>query len=294
MVLERDFAKAMEWYGKASAAGVAMATHNMALMHREGTGVPVDHKRAVEMLLSAARLGMSASMYALGTMYEAGSHGLNKDLVQAIVWYAMAMQFQRAHPATQGSDLAMRAELKMTELRSMLPDADLQRAQALGEREYRVIIATMRAADKSRPAAPAAAPKPADPGTPAPGPSAERVSPPPPAPPQDQPPASTPQAPSAPAPAPEPQSAARPDAKAPEAAPPSAAPPAGADERLADIQRMLASLRLYGGKVDGKMGPQTRKAIRDYQRMNRMPQTGEPTPKLVEMLRKQVEQKPKR
>jgi localization factor PodJL len=279
MVLERDPAKAMEWYGRAASAGVAMATHNMALMYREGTGVPVDHKRAFDMLLSAARLGMSASMFVLGTMYEAGSHGLPRDQVQAIVWYAMSMQFQRAHPAMQASDLAVRAEQKTTDLQGRLSQAELQRAQAMGEREYRVIIAMIRAASRARPATPpASAPPPPAAAAPAAGPPSATAG-------------DAPPAPVEPPPPPPPTASAPPPPAPPEATPPAppAEAPASARDQLMEIQKLLAALRLYGGKIDGMIGPQTRKAIRDYQRANGMPQTGEPSPKLAEALRKQAE-----
>src|SRR4029453_19210428 len=124
IILTRNPAKALEWYTKAATAGVPMAMHNLALMYREGTGVPQDTKRAVGLLQAAARSGMSASMYALGTMYDDGSFGVSQDLVQAVVWYAMALQFQRASPANQNSELAVRAQQKMNGLQLILPAAD--------------------------------------------------------------------------------------------------------------------------------------------------------------------------
>lgn len=152
IVLKQDQAKAVEWYTKAAAAGVPMAMHNLALIYREGVGVPADEKRAYDLLLTAARNGMSASMFALGTMYEAGSFGLEQDYVQAVVWYAMALQFQRASPATQNSNLAQRAEEKVTGLQLTLPPNDLQRAQTMGETEFRLIVDTIKSGPKAPPA----------------------------------------------------------------------------------------------------------------------------------------------
>jgi len=152
IVLKQDQAKAVEWYTKAAAAGVPMAMHNLALIYREGVGVPADEKRAYDLLLTAARNGMSASMFALGTMYEAGSFGLEQDYVQAVVWYAMALQFQRASPATQNSNLAQRAEEKVTGLQLTLPPNELQRAQTMGETEFRLIVDTIKSGPKAPPA----------------------------------------------------------------------------------------------------------------------------------------------
>ncbi len=235
LVLERDPARALEWYAKASAAGVAMATHNMALMYREGTGVPPDSRRAHELLLRAARQGMGASMFVLGSMSEAGSHGRQKDLVEAIVWYAMVVQFQRLNPGTGSADLARRAGEKVRELQQVLSAAEMAQAQSIGEREYRLIADTMRATAR---------------------PPDERTA------------RATP-------PAPEP-------------------PPATAREQFVEIQKLLLGMRLYTGRPDGLMGPLTRKAILAFQRQAGLPQTGEPSPELLDRLRKQAAPKPKR
>ncbi|HEX2889528.1 SEL1-like repeat protein [Vineibacter terrae] len=148
IIFTRSTAKALEWYTKAATAGVPMAMHNLALMYRDGSGVPADPKRAVELLQAAARSGMSASMYALGVMYDEGSYGVQQDLAQAVVWYAMALQFQRANPATQNSELAARAQQKVSSLQLIMPAADLKRAQTMGEAEFRLIVDTIRTGPK--------------------------------------------------------------------------------------------------------------------------------------------------
>ncbi len=148
IIFTRSTAKALEWYTKAATTGVPMAMHNLALMYRDGSGVPADPKRAIELLQAAARSGMSASMYALGVMYDEGSHGVQQDLAQAVVWYAMALQFQRANPATQNSELAARAQQKVSSLQLIMPAADLKRAQAMGEAEFRLIVDTIRTGPK--------------------------------------------------------------------------------------------------------------------------------------------------
>ncbi|HJQ61062.1 MAG TPA: SEL1-like repeat protein [Vineibacter sp.] len=254
MVLDKDPAKALAWYRKASTAGVPMATHNLALMLRDGAGVPADPARGHELLLEASRQGMSASMYVLGAMYEAGSHGLAKDSVQAVVWYALAMEFQRAHPATQNSDLAQRAEQKMADLQRALSPAELRQAQTQGEREYRAILQAMRAANPPQPPS-ATEPAPTiDPAT-------------------------------DPATAPPPQTAVAPPA-APVAR--DGEPPAVSKEQLEEIQRLLGALRLYAGRPDGIMGNNTRAAIRQFQRQAQLAETGEPSAALLDALRRRT------
>lgn len=320
IAVPKDLAKALDWYARASAGGVAMATHNMALMYREGVGVPADHKRAAELLLAAARNGMSASMFALATMYEAGSHGTRKDLVQAVMWYAMAMHFQQAHPATENSEMAQKAGLRIEALQRVLPAADLKRAQALGEKEYTLIVDTIRAGAKLPPSSPTAAPAGATPSTPA-GPSSKSepavnplavpANPTTQTLPGPKPGATAPAAAQPPAPK---QTATRPDARTPAAAPETGQPPGAAagkppeapqvasrpdakapatpatkpmsrKDQITEIQKMLAGLRLYDGKADGVLGTATRNAIKQFQRMMALQETGEPSQQLVEELR---------
>jgi len=328
MVLDKDPARALDWYAKASAAGMHLATHNMALMYREGIGIAPDFKRAQELLLVAARNGMSASMFALAGMHEAGSHGLRKDLVQAIVWYAMTLHFQRAHPSTQDSEMAQKADQKVNELQRILSAADLNRAQALGEKEHTQIIDTIRAANKLPPstataaAPPNGSPTPSAPPTPAAPPATAPGQPgaPPTATTPTAPPAGKPGAPPATGKPPAgPQTASKSDPKGP-AAPPSSAsdktpagpqtattsdpknpatPPAPAakpvnrKEQLTEIQKMLFALHYYRGKIDGTMGNDTRNAIKKVQAIAGMPQTGEPSQELLDVLRDLVQAAPK-
>ncbi len=50
-------------------------------------------------------------------------------------------------------------------------------------------------------------------------------------------------------------------------------PPLGRNQRM-DVQRQLSALGLYGSAVDGAFGPETRKAIRSFQRDNGLTATG--------------------
>lgn len=54
---------------------------------------------------------------------------------------------------------------------------------------------------------------------------------------------------------------------------------------LSEVQSGLKRLGLYRGAVDGIMGPQTETAIREFQRQNRLSETGVRSPKMEQALR---------
>jgi len=145
----KDPAKAAEWYRKAVAAGVPMAQHNLALLMRDGTGTKADPVGAFEMMRAAARQGVPNSMLALGIMHELGQ-GTRRDNVAAIVWYAMAAQFAKFSDGEK-SEIYISAAGKQADLSKKLPAADLQRAQTIGETEYKTIVDNMRLAARGTP-----------------------------------------------------------------------------------------------------------------------------------------------
>ncbi|MCX5479193.1 peptidoglycan-binding domain-containing protein [Kaistia geumhonensis] len=85
------------------------------------------------------------------------------------------------------------------------------------------------------------------------------------------------------------QNAANQPAKAekPLASAPAAAPiPTDPVALLMETQRSLAALKLYDGAVDGKMGRQTRAAITAFETEQGLPATGQPSARLLALLRK--------
>ncbi len=68
---------------------------------------------------------------------------------------------------------------------------------------------------------------------------------------------------------------------APPPPPPAHYQPAG---RAVSVQRELKSLGYYHGYIDGKVGPQTRAAIQNYQADYRLPITGRIDPPLLRSL----------
>lgn len=54
---------------------------------------------------------------------------------------------------------------------------------------------------------------------------------------------------------------------------------------ITEMQKLLASLKIYNGAADGAMGPRTAAAIREFQSMAGMPVDGKPSVELLENLR---------
>jgi len=66
---------------------------------------------------------------------------------------------------------------------------------------------------------------------------------------------------------------------------PRAARPASDQTLVADIQRGLASLGFFHGAIDGNPGPETSRAIREFENFNRYKITGQVQPDLIDLLR---------
>jgi TPR repeat protein/peptidoglycan hydrolase-like protein with peptidoglycan-binding domain len=170
-VVERDSTKAIEWYRKAVAANLPMAKHNLALLLRDGKGAPRNGREAVELLRSAARQGMAASMFTLGDIYERGD-AAPKDAATALAWFAITAEFERQTNRNAETALAKTANQRTQTLQRILTPAELERAQQLGQSEFKLIVealsppkpppAPVTPAPVETAAAPAVAPSPAD------------------------------------------------------------------------------------------------------------------------------------
>ncbi len=64
----------------------------------------------------------------------------------------------------------------------------------------------------------------------------------------------------------------------------SRAPAQGYSPLIARVQRKLAKMGYRPGPVDGRLGPSTRRAIKQFQRANNMPATGEIEPGVMAVL----------
>lgn len=90
--VEKDAAKAAEWYGKVACltegdvAARSRALVKLAVLHEEGAGVPKDETAAVEHYRRAAELG-DASAQGRYAMALARGEGVEQDLAAAAHWY---------------------------------------------------------------------------------------------------------------------------------------------------------------------------------------------------------------
>jgi CHAT domain-containing protein/TPR repeat protein len=76
-------------YDSLAAAGYASAANNLARLYLEGTGVPQDPTKAIELYRKSAAQGNARAQHELGQMYENG-RGLSTDKLKAYVWYRLA------------------------------------------------------------------------------------------------------------------------------------------------------------------------------------------------------------
>jgi peptidoglycan hydrolase-like protein with peptidoglycan-binding domain len=156
-VLERNAEKAVEWYRKAIDGGVAPAKHNLALLLREGRGAPQDGPKAVALLREAALQGMTASMYVLGDTYERGGAVL-KDPAAALAWFAITAELELQANHGQDTPLSTAAQQRGVALQRVMTGADRERADTIGEAEFKQIVAALQ--PKSAPPPPAPPPAP--------------------------------------------------------------------------------------------------------------------------------------
>ena len=138
-VVERDSSRAIEWYRKAVAANLPVAKHNLALLLRDGKGAPRDGKEAVELLRSATRQGMAASMFTLADIYERGD-AAPKDAATALAWFAITAEFERQTNRDSETALARTASQRSQTLQRILTPAELERAQQIGQSEFKLIV----------------------------------------------------------------------------------------------------------------------------------------------------------
>lgn len=66
-----------------------------------------------------------------------------------------------------------------------------------------------------------------------------------------------------------------------------AAKPKWTKAQITEIQDGLAKAKLFNAKANGRLGPQTRRAIRAFQRAHKLPVTGMPSDTLLTLLKAQ-------
>ena len=246
----RDVPRAMEWYKKAAAHGMPLAMHNMAMALHRGEGIVRNLPEVRRLLLEAAELGLIQSQFSLALVYEQGVGG-PVDKVRALAWMSLAARSNDAQIVDRLQKMSA----------ASLP-SDVEQGQNLAVQLAARIVETRRKVEARNGG------KPGD-GTSNP-----------------LPPISSNAAPNAPANMPS-LSNAVPPPQSPGAAKPKPGDTAKIADRNAiqETQRLLASLKLYGGPINGNFGPQTEKAVRDFQTMSDMPVDGTITAELLSVLR---------
>eukprot|EP00752_Nemacystus_decipiens_P009159 g8181.t1 len=87
---EKDGAKATQWLETAIEAGNPVAHSMLATWYTAGrAGLEVDHRRAFELHLKAANMGMARAMYNTAVHYFEGT-GVEQNLPEAAVWFEKA------------------------------------------------------------------------------------------------------------------------------------------------------------------------------------------------------------
>lgn len=83
-----DYAAAFRWYRLAATQGDADALDGLAVLYRDGNGVPRDYAEALRLLRRAAAKGLDLAKFHLGQMYAAGT-GVPQDDLHAYMWLSL-------------------------------------------------------------------------------------------------------------------------------------------------------------------------------------------------------------
>ena len=86
-----DVAAALEAWRPLAEAGDARAQAALGSLHIHGTGVPVDHAKALRWTRLAAEQGDVTGQFNMGTLH-AGGLGVERDYAEAAAWFARAAE----------------------------------------------------------------------------------------------------------------------------------------------------------------------------------------------------------
>ena len=87
--IPQDYAEGARWLRKAAEQGNAHGQASLGLLHYEGLGVPHDYTEAARWSRHAAEQGEANAQIMLGIMYADG-HGVAQDHVSAHMWFNLA------------------------------------------------------------------------------------------------------------------------------------------------------------------------------------------------------------
>ena len=87
--VNRNMAKAADWFKKAASTGHAAAQAKLGILYFEGRGVKQNYQKSIKLLNAAAKQNVPSAYYQLANMFELGT-GVPQDLHQSIYWYKKA------------------------------------------------------------------------------------------------------------------------------------------------------------------------------------------------------------
>lgn len=112
--VREDHYRAQEWYKVATQLSRNQNAHfKVGEGFFRGLGAPQDYGRAVKHYLIAAQQGHPVAQYLMGSMYEAG-WGITRDLIDAWVWYQLALP-QAVRVSAHVEDYSVAEALKRIE-----------------------------------------------------------------------------------------------------------------------------------------------------------------------------------
>lgn len=118
----QNHAKAAFWYRKAAEQGHVKAQTSLGVMYEMGTGVPQDEKEAASWFRKAAEQGHGEALYTLGGIYERGRGAIPADLVQAHMWFDIAV--------AAGFDIA---QDNLAEIEAKMSPEQIEKARSLAK-----------------------------------------------------------------------------------------------------------------------------------------------------------------
>lgn len=96
----QDYAQAARWYRMAALQGLPEAQNNLAVLYKDGQGLPQDYAQAAHWFTLAARQGNVLAQSNLGWLYQSGN-GVAQDFDSARHWYLLAAC--QGHAAAQNN-----------------------------------------------------------------------------------------------------------------------------------------------------------------------------------------------
>jgi len=90
--VKKNIPEALKWLKKATDQGNSNAAYQLGQMYEQGFKVKKDYAEAYKWNLKAAKLGSVDAMYAFGLNYRDGFNGYKADIVQAYVWFSIALK----------------------------------------------------------------------------------------------------------------------------------------------------------------------------------------------------------